>query len=297
MAKFNQYKVFTTVIEEGSASTAAQLLNISPSAVSKQIAALENHLNVQLFERSNRNIKPTEYGLAFYRHCKQILMEVSRAEDSLRETLDALSGTISLTLSKSLIRSGIFEYLGEFTANYPEIRFDISLSEKFEDLQENAIDFAFRIGQLEDHSRLIAIPLRKVRPIFCATPDYLTKHGHPQSYTDLHHHNLALLPANYLSYQVRQFLKQQQVNLYSIQHHRVDDIEAGYQMINADMCIGLMLDCTVERQLSEGSLIEIFPSIRLPEKTLYLMLKKSEFQLQRCVLFKEFIKGCFRESR
>ena len=293
MARFTQYRVFAAAVETGSISQAAERLNLTPGAVSKQISALESQLGVQLFERSNRNITVTSPGQQFYQRCRQILQEVTNAEDELKAAQGALTGTLRLTLSKSLLRSEIFRHLAQFSIAFPEVRFDLRISEAVEDLHTNNLDFAFRIGQLPDHSRLVAIPLCQVRPLFCATPGYLEQRGCPQDYSELHKHTLVLLPAEQLSDQVRQFFKRQHIDFNGREQHRVDDIEAGYQMMMAGMGIGMMLDCAVQNELREGTLQGLFQQTPAPAKTLYLIYRKSAYQQLKQQSFKTFIRQAF----
>lgn len=293
MARFTQYRVFVTVFELGSISAAAQQLNLSPSAVSKQISALETHLNIRLFERSNRNVKATASGRAFYGRCKTIIRDVFEAERSLMEIKEAMSGSIRITLSKSLLRSNLFDQLSVFADLYPDIRFNIQASEQFEDLHETEIDFALRIGQLEDHSRLVAIPLRKVRPVFCATPEYLNKFGRPQSYAELSMHRFACMPLIELSQAVRSFLKKQKL-LFDPQNHQVNEIETAYQMVVRNMCVGMMLDCSVEKEINQDILVDLFPDQPVPSKTLYLLYMKNEYLPVRNQVFKSFLKEAYQ---
>ncbi len=294
MTKLSQYRVFVTAFEMGGVSAAADQLNISPSAVSKQLSALENHLNVTLFERSNRNIKPTEHGVAFYPKCKMILNEILEAEESLTKNKSSVAGIIRVTLSKSLLRSGLIEKFSAFSDRYSEVRFSLHFSEDVEDLHESDFDFAFRLGQIEKQSSLIAISLQHVTPIFCATPKYLKKFGSPKNYPDLANHRLCHFPLAQLSQSVPDFLKAQRLDFSTSHHHYADDIEAIYQMVSSDMCIGMMLDCSVAKEIYNGDLIEVLQDKRPPSKKLHLLFRKSHSNSHRNLKFKEFIKNAYK---
>ena len=292
MSKFSQYQTFVVAFEEGSVSATAKQLNISPSAVSKQLSTLESDLNVKLFERSNRNIKPTEHARAFYLNCKSILDNVAEAEQSLLTGKNSVSGKIRITLSKALIKSGIIEKFAEFTEQYPDVCFDIHLSEKIQDLHESEFDFAFRLGKIEDHSQLIALPLHQVTPIFCATPEYVDKFGLPQAYADLDNHRLCHLPFSQLSIAIRNFFKLKKL-VFSKHHHQINNIEAIYQMVMTNSCIGMMLDCSISNELEQRSLIDIFQDDRPPSKMLNLVFRKNKHLSKRNQTFKAFIKGAY----
>lgn len=293
MARFSQYNVFIAAFELGSISAAAQQLNISPSAVSKQISALETHLNVQLFERSNRNIKATESGQRFYLRCKAIVHDVMDAEQSIRTHQGAVSGTLRVTLPDSLMRSGIIQHLTAFTDQYPDVRFDLHASERVLDLHETDMDFAFRLGKLEDHSRLIATPLRQVRPVFCATPAYFSKQGTPAGYHALSDHSLCLLPLSQLSDEVRRFLKDRRITFDQAAQHHANTIETIHHLVLGHAGIGMLLDYSIAADIDRGNLVPLFSDHPLPSKTLHMIFKKNEHRPMLIHAFKEFIKARF----
>ena len=101
MAKFEQYKSFITVVESGSVTAAANQLNLTVSAVSKQLTQLEQSLKVTLFLRSHKRLDLTEHGREFYSHCKHIVSEVKIGETRLTDNQSKISGELALTLSKS----------------------------------------------------------------------------------------------------------------------------------------------------------------------------------------------------
>ncbi|MCJ8299364.1 MAG: LysR family transcriptional regulator [Pseudomonadales bacterium] len=173
MSKLTQYQIFVTVVESGSIVQAALKLNYSAPAVSKQLTKLEQSLHVQLFHRSHKKLDITEAGKRFYPKCKNILSSISQAEDALLAEHDAVSGTIAITLSKALCRSIIFDLLASFTVKYPQVQFDIRFSDQLEDLHDENLDFAFRLGKIRDHSHMIAIPLIETQLLACATPKYI----------------------------------------------------------------------------------------------------------------------------
>ncbi len=294
MGKFSQYSTFVTVVEAGSLSAAAKLLNVSPSAISKQLNALETSTKVQLFNRSHRNVKVTEPGLRFYDQCKSILRAVSLAEDELLEEQDAVTGRLGLTISKSLIRSPLFELLAKCSKEYPEILFDIRLSDQVEDLHETELDFAFRLGRLEDNSRLYAIPLMEVRLTTCASKTYIDQYGRPDSFSDLSKHRLMVMAPETLSVEMKQFLKKENVRFGTKQHHATNDIEAVYQAVKSGMAIGMMLDVSIHDEIQNGEFISLLPDKKMPSKKLYLIHKKSGKFLQKQRVFKEFIRNAFK---
>jgi len=290
MAKFSQYRVFIAVVETNGISSAARFLNHSPSAVSKQLTALEDSINVQLVDRSNRTVKITDSGKKFYRQCKEILAKVEDAENNLLSTKQTISGKLSFTMSKSLARSSIFDAISEFSKQNPAIRYNIELSDEIQDLYDSDNDFAFRLGTVNDSTRLVAIPLCEVRLIFCATPQYLQRYGVLKSFDDLANHHLMLLSPYNFSDVMRNFFKREKIGLNQEANHATNDIEVVYQSVRSGQCIGLMLDVSVKHELENNIFVDVFPSQVLPSKNLYLMYKKSTLLSQKHEAFKEFVK-------
>jgi LysR family transcriptional regulator, regulator for bpeEF and oprC len=293
MAKFSQYKVFVTIVEAGSLSAAARRLNVSASAISKQITSLEHTVKVKLFDRSNRNVKVTEPGRQFYEQCKQILNSVIDAEHNLLAGKESVSGKLSITMSKSLVRSNIMPVLKQFSDKHTDIRFNINLSDSFKDLHESNIDFSFRLGRLDDSSRLIAIPLTQTKLIFCATQDYLKQYGQPQSLENLAQHRVITQPTANLSEEVRRFLKRRKLSIHDENFHTADDIEAVYQAVHSGLGMGLMLDISVENELKTNLFVNALPKVEFPAKKLYLLYKRHALTSQKHRAFKESIKNVF----
>lgn len=295
MPKFTQYRVFVAVVEAGSISKAALKLHYSAPAVSKQLAALENSLEAQLFSRSHKKVQVTETGRKFFQKCKRILAAIETAEDELLSEQDAITGDLSITMSKSLCRSKIFDLIAGFTDQYPNIRFNISFSDEIENLHESNIDFAFRLGQLQDNNHLIAIPLLDTQLVACATPEYVKKHGNPNNFNDLGTGSLMLNSSLNMSEELRRFLKKENVFLDEQPSHISDDIEAVYHSVRSGLSIGFMLDISVSKELESGAFISLLQERRLPSKRLYLLYKKTEWKSQKQQVFKEYIKSNMRQ--
>ena len=290
MSEFSQYRVFVAVVETGGISSAARLLNHTPSAISKQISTLENCVKVRLVERSNRYVKITDAGKTFYQRCKTILAAVAEAESQLHSNNEQLSGKLSITLSKSLARSSLFGCLAQFSATHPAIRYHIEMSDEVQNLVDHNIDFAFRLGKIPDSSHLVALPLFEVQLLFCATPQYLQKQGCPTSYKELAAHTLIVLSPYYYSEAMRRFFKKEKIDLDETRNHSTNDIEAVYQSIMAHQCIGMMLDVSIQTELNQQRVVNLFANSKPPSKRLYLVYKKTPRPSKKHKIFKQFIR-------
>ncbi len=291
MSTLNHYRVFIAIVETGSIQQAALHLNYSSPAVSKQLSRLEENLQVQLFHRSHKKLSISEAGKKFYPKCKDILSAVSQAEDELLEEQDALSGDLSITVSRALCRSSLFDVIAQFTQKHQKINFNIRFSDHLEDLHNDDIDFAFRLGKLQDHSHMSAIPLIQTELRACATPNYISSHGEPDRPSNLGTAKLIGMSTTARSKALRKFLKREKFDQHSAAMHICNDIEGVYQSVRAGLGIGFLLDVSVKRELEEGSFVSIWSDRNLPKKRLYLLFKTNHWHTQKHRAFISHIKN------
>ncbi len=191
MDKLTSMKVFTTVAQAGSFSSAADALALSKAMVSKHILSLEGLLGARLLNRSNRHRHLTEAGAAYLERCKQILNAVEEAERAVAELNSEPRGTLKLTAPTSLGTFHLVPAIADYEKLYPEVKVLFSLQDQPVDLVEEGLDLAIRVGKLPDSS-LIARPLATVRVVVCGAPAYLKAHGKPETPDDLAQHNCLL---------------------------------------------------------------------------------------------------------
>lgn len=290
MSRIVSYQVFVAVVETGSLIQAAAKLHYSPAALSKQLSKLEESLNVQLFHRSHKKLDITQAGKQFYPKCKSILAAINQAEDELLAEHEAVAGTLCITLSKALARSNIFDALSSFAQQYPKVNFDIRFSDQFEDMHNENLDFAFRLGKLSDHSHMVAIPLMETQLVACATKEYLINNGTPKHFSDLRDAKLITQTSQQQSQALKSFFKKEKVSWQNINHHRCDDIEGVYQAVRSGMGIGLLLNVATQKELKSGEFKSVLSERNLPRKRMYLMYKKSQWQTQAQLVFKRYMK-------
>ncbi len=188
MDKFNDITVFVRAAQHQSFSVAARQLGMSPSAVSKAVQRLEEHLEIRLFNRTTRSLSLTEDGAAFYARTRQILSELEEAEHELSKSRSTPTGTLRIDLTIELGRLHIIPALPKFITKHPGLKLDVTFSNRMVDLIEEGIDAVVRIGSGPD-SRLIMHRLATARLIVCAAPTYLTRYGEPEIPEDLINHN------------------------------------------------------------------------------------------------------------
>jgi DNA-binding transcriptional LysR family regulator len=180
-------ETFVCVIESGSFSAAARLLDVGQPAVSKSIAQLEERLAVRLLLRSTRGLTPTEAGQAFYERAKRAIEEADEAELAARGSAGALSGRLRVSAAVTFARLHIIPRLPSFLERHPDLNIDIILDDENIDLLEHGIDVALRMGVLGD-STMTARRLTRGRRCVVGSPAWFAKAGEPRTPADLVSH-------------------------------------------------------------------------------------------------------------
>jgi len=179
--------LFVRVVEAGSFSEAARNLGLTPSAVSKQIARLEDRLGARLVERTTRRLGVTEVGRQLHERARRILADIDEAERAVSETLGQARGTLRITASLAFGQRWLAPYIATFLAEHDQMRLELLLTDQLVDLVAEGVDVALRFGHLAD-STLVARRLTPHRQIICASPAYLARAGRPARPAELARH-------------------------------------------------------------------------------------------------------------
>ena len=187
MDRFAAISAFARVVEAGSFAGAAGRMGVSVSAVSRQVAELESHLNVRLLNRTTRRLSLTEAGQAFFDRSIQLLADLEEAEVAVTSASIVPRGTLRLTCSATFGGRHLAPAIAAFAARHPQMRFDVELSERFVDLVDEGFDLAVRIGA-PGGQNVVARRVGATRMLCCASPSYLERYGEPREPEDLAKH-------------------------------------------------------------------------------------------------------------
>ena len=184
MAYLDNIAVFVRVVELQNLSAAGRDMRISPAVASNRIKELEKYLGVRLFNRTTRQLTPTEHGRAFYEGARKVLDAVAEAEAAVSALSGKPRGTIRVTAPLGLGRRLIASGIPEFRNRYPDIEVRLRLSDHEVDIMKEGIDVAFKLGQLEDSS-LKMRGIMECERVLVASPAYLERRGEPATPDDL----------------------------------------------------------------------------------------------------------------
>ena len=179
MMDWDKLRVFHAVAEAGSFTHAGEALNLSQSAVSRQISALEESLNVPLFHRHARGLILTEQGELLFRTAREVFAKLAMAEALLTESKDRPQGPLKITTTVAFGSTWLTPRMREFLDLYPEIQVDLVVDDRELDLSMREADVAIRMSPPRQPD-LIQRHLVTVQMHIYAAPDYIKKHGMPQ---------------------------------------------------------------------------------------------------------------------
>jgi DNA-binding transcriptional LysR family regulator len=180
---------FVQSVEAGSFAAAARLMGVSPAAVSKNVAGLEQALNIRLLNRTTRTLSLTEEGKVFLRQARVALDALDAAADAVAEQRDEVSGTVRISTSTAFGRDHVLPLLPALMADFPQLKVELDCDDRVVDLIAGGYDLALRGGQITDSS-LIGRHVCHLRMVLVASPAYLRTAGIPAIPEQLAQHRL-----------------------------------------------------------------------------------------------------------
>ena len=263
MDRITSMTAFVQVVDHGSFSAAAKRLELSPAMVTSHVQALEKRLGIQLLNRTTRKVSVTEAGRDFYQRCLQILTEVEEAETAASELHSSPRGTVRLNTSVALARL-VTPLITEYVALYPEVSFELIMSDRMVDLVEEGFDLALRTGPLPD-STLIARRLGLGRKVLCASPAYLARRGTPKHPADLAQHNCLTYINSFLEHHWRFTGPDGEHEVDVSGNLRTNSIEGMRAAALTGLGICLMPAISIGPDITVGRMVRLLPDFRTTE--------------------------------
>lgn len=199
MDKLTSMNVFVRVARGGSFASGARELGISRAMATKHIMQLEGSLGTRLFNRTTRSLSLTDVGASYLERCQQVLLDVEEMEAAVTHLQTEPRGLLKISAPPVIGATHIARAVAEFLKIYPDLTVDMVLQSSPGDLIEEGIDLAIYLGALDDTS-MVARKLASSSLVVCGSPDYLAKHGIPQTPEELANHsclvNWAIAPRN-----------------------------------------------------------------------------------------------------
>ena len=274
-------QLFIRVAELGNISAAGRAVGMSPAAASAAIKRLEQRVDSQLIERSTRSLRLTQAGETFLAYCQQSQLALEEGLSALRQGREQLSGDIHLGAPSDLGRDRLDTLLEPFRQRHPNVRLVMHLSDGLIDLYRNPIDLVLRYGLSED-SGLVGRKLCDNGRVLVASPDYLARHGHPESFEALARRNCICFYRNgELFNRWRLFHQGQHREIVVTGDRAADDGALVRQWAVAGHGIAYKSRIDVQADLDAGRLVDLFPDAIYDRTPLYVAYPSRRYQPAR----------------
>jgi LysR family transcriptional regulator for bpeEF and oprC len=291
----DRIRTFVRVVERGTFSAVAREAGIGQPAVSKKVAALEEHVGVQLLLRGASNVRLTDAGQEFYDSMVRVLDELDSARARVGGGQVDPSGVVRLSMTPFLGRTYVVPRLAELFESYPRLAVDLRVSERTPNLVEEGLDVAVHTGELPD-STLIARRIAETPVVSVATPGYLATYGQPRHPADLaEHRGVVFTPFGAPS--PWRF----QTDAGLVRHaptgsFRTDDAEAIRAAVLAGLGIGVAPEWLFAREMSTGEVAWVLRAFAPPPLPVSAVLQAGRRVPMRVRVVVEFLERVFKED-
>lgn len=287
MMDWDKLRVFHAVAEAGSFTHAGDTLNLSQSAVSRQISALEEALQVPLFHRHARGLILTEQGEALNRTVREVFAKLAITEALLTESKDKPAGRLKVTTTVGFGSTWLTPRLHGFLETYPEVSISLLLDDADLDLAMREADVAIRMHQPKQPD-LVQRHLMSIQWHVCASPDYLKEYGVPQRPEDLDAHRLILFgeyhppvgDINWLAEAGRRPGSPRRAML------EVNSTQAVLLAIRSGVGIGALPDYVVNEN---PDMVRILPDLKAPKVDVFFVYPEELRNSKRVAVFRDFL--------
>lgn len=192
MDRLAAMNTFILVVDTGSFAAAARQLDVDQAVVTRQVAALERHLQVKLLERTTRSMRLTDAGETYLARCRSILSDVDEAEGAVGQAHRSLAGRVRIALPSLFGKERVAQQLVTMRDAYPDLAVDVAMLDRPVDPVSEGFDVVIADSTHGISATAVSRPLVSVPFALCASPDYLARHGMPAHPQDLLKHRVVL---------------------------------------------------------------------------------------------------------
>ncbi|MEJ6517620.1 MAG: LysR family transcriptional regulator [Pseudomonadales bacterium] len=270
--------LFSHINRLGSLSAAAQLLGISRSSVSKQLAALEGKIGSRLFNRTTRKIVLTEVGRQVLQEAYKVELALQTIEHISEDSQSVIAGDLNVTCASAQGRVHLVPLITKFLAHYPKVNVNLQLDDRFVDMVAANLDVSIRIGYLPD-STLIARKLGDLSGVLCASPKYLSNAPPLQTPADLLHHRCLFYRNSKLAMNAWSFISDEGEESVTVSGPlSINDPGALISAALAHAGVLLIDKGLLGDTIQDGQLVPILPGYRsIQNLPMYVVYPEREF--------------------
>jgi DNA-binding transcriptional LysR family regulator len=291
--RLHELALFVRTIESGSFSKAAREFGLSQPSVSRAISALERRLGVKLLVRTTRQVSATEAGETLLVGAREALLAVDEAESAARGA-DRLTGVLRVALPPGYGARRIVPLLPAFFARHPDLKIDLMMSDRYENLIAEGADLALRVGAMPDSS-FVARKLEGTGRIFIAAPAYLARRGAPMSLAELARHDLIGGPgeADEETWVARRNGRTERQTLSPRVHSRSAAGVVACAVAGLGIASGSVWMCG--EGLASGAVVEILSDYALDPVSAYVVFPAGRRPSQKARAFSDYLEEAHRK--
>ncbi len=285
---WDKLKIFKAAAEAGSFTRAEEILNLSQSAISRQIANLESELGLPLFHRHARGLVLTEQGEVLLQTACDVNDKLNQVEMQLKDTRSLAAGPLSLTTVEFIASSWLAPCIAQFKEAFPQIQLTMLLDDRVYDLNKREADVAIRLQRV-DNSDLIERHMANITFSLCAAKDYLNKRGRPSRITDFKKHLMIGHPINTPT----PFLKPNWLfNLLDVDIDNnpnvmmINSMQTRLNAVKSGSGITCLPDYIVN---NDDSLEVVYPELDLPGVDMFFVYPQERRNSQRIIALRDFL--------
>lgn len=280
---------FTLLARKRSFAAAALELGVSPPAVSKRLARIENGLGIKLLNRTTRRVSLTGEGEAYLARAEEILRDIEELHETVGSAGKAPKGLLRVNATLGFGREHIASVVSEFVEAWPEVEVQLILSDTPLNLVAEGFDISIRFGGLSS-SRLIARKLRANRRFMCAAPAYLERYGEPRRLEDLERHDCIVLRQNREAYDVWRFQRNDRTHAVKV-HGRLssNDGEVALDWTLAGHGIMVRSEWDIRHHVEAGRLKLVLPKYSQPDADIFAVYAQRDNLSAKVRAFIDFL--------
>ncbi|WP_198962644.1 LysR family transcriptional regulator [Mangrovitalea sediminis] len=290
-------EAFVQTVESGNFARAAVQLGVTAAAVSKQIAALEAHLGVRLFQRTTRSLQLTESGERLLREVREPWTRMRDALARLRQTEDEPEGTLRVSVGTAFGLQHVLPLLPAFLERYPRLKLDWSFENRRVNLVQEGFDAAIGAG-LDPDSRVVARALCPVDAVICGAPGYLAGRERPQTPADLQQHDCILLRSATTGRARDWILERADERVVVPPRGRLyfTELDAIREAVRQGMGLGLLGLHHMLDELEAGEIEPLLPGWQAPRLWISVYFASREWLEPKVRVFVDYLVAAFADS-
>lgn len=286
MDRLDSLEAFTHVAELGGFAAAARTMRVSPTALTRAIAALEARLGALLLHRTTRSVRLTEEGQAFLPRARQVLADLRDAEHQVMGAKAEPQGALAVTAPVLFGRMHIVPIVASLMQRHPRLSVRLLLLDRNVHLVEEGMDIAIRIGELAD-STLRAVRLGEVRRVLVASPAYIATQGRPEQARDLKQHAIVAFTGINPNDEWRLGSATVKVRPRLV----LNNADAGISAVKQGLGIGRFLSYQVSEDLAAGRLVTVLEEAASEPAPVHLLYQRERASSPNIRQFVEMAKA------